>query len=645
MDVPVWFSNTKEPITMINKTLKKSFIIILLAVFLFPTIVSATDWNQGSNWIMGSNWSTPALPTFNITSSNDTHSTISPSGVTSCTQGTNQSFSYAPSAGYYISSVLVDGSPVSITGSYTFTNIQTTHNITVATTIMTYTIIPSADAHSAISPSGTATKNYGTSQTYTYTANTGYAITAVYVDGVPVTITGSYTFNNIQANHTISVSTSLNSYSILATAGSGGTISPSGTSIVGYGGSVNFTFAPTLGYSISSVVVDNVPIGIVNFYLFSNVQASHTIAVYFSINTFTITASNDANCLIAPSGNVIVNFGDSMTFYYSSNIGYEITGVIIDSVITSVSTPTGSYTFTNVNSNHTISIISSASTAPTVTPTPTPYVPVRSTKTLNLYMRTDTFITCGVSGYGLSQDYNNTATTLTATVPSIANVSYGFRVYLITSAAQQIELTNGYPNAIVTLTQNYTGYITSTWTCPSIPVTVGYQALKVVLYTSIDNKVSWTSQAIFVTDVLISDHLIASSWIFTLDATMTQTTTTEATITFGNADHPSKISGVVIQNPLETSISLWRLANGDLIGFILGSYMDLIGTGLYAFVLFGICASLYRRYGHFGPVLVFFLLFAGTGGILLLFIPTWAIGPVAIIMIVGCAFILWRIIR
>jgi hypothetical protein len=68
---------------------------------------------------------------FTITSSNDTHSTITPSGTVQVPYGSSQSFSYSASADYSISNVVVDGSSTAIAGNFTFTNVQANHVITV----------------------------------------------------------------------------------------------------------------------------------------------------------------------------------------------------------------------------------------------------------------------------------------------------------------------------------------------------------------------------------------------------------------------------------------------------------------------------------------------------------------------------------
>jgi len=70
------------------------------------------------------------------------------------------------------------------------------------------TITASAGSNGNILPSGTSTVNCGGSQTYTFTPNSGYSIDQVLVDNVnnsSAVSSGSYTFSNVTANHTISV--------------------------------------------------------------------------------------------------------------------------------------------------------------------------------------------------------------------------------------------------------------------------------------------------------------------------------------------------------------------------------------------------------------------------------------------------------
>ena len=70
-------------------------------------------------------------------------------------------------------------------------------------------------------------------------------------------------------------------YTIKATAGIHGSITPSGDVDVLHGGSHTFTIAANRGYAISNVKIDGVSIGAVKSYTFENVTDNHTIEVTF----------------------------------------------------------------------------------------------------------------------------------------------------------------------------------------------------------------------------------------------------------------------------------------------------------------------------------------------------------------------------
>ena len=70
-------------------------------------------------------------------------------------------------------------------------------------------------------------------------------------------------------------------YTIKATAGAGGSISPSGNVSVREGRDQTFTITPDKGYAISNVKIDGKSIGAVKSYTFENVSRTHTIEVIF----------------------------------------------------------------------------------------------------------------------------------------------------------------------------------------------------------------------------------------------------------------------------------------------------------------------------------------------------------------------------
>jgi PKD repeat protein len=217
------------------------------------------------------------------------------------------------------------------------------------------TITASAGTGGAISPSGATVVTYGTNQSFTITPNTGYAVSAVTVDSVSQGAITGYTFTNVTAAHTISATFTIKSYAITASAGTGGSISPSGSVSVNYGNNQTFTITNATGYYISSILVDGSSYGSPSAtaisYTFTNVTAAHTVAATFAANPV-ITASAGTGGTISPSGATSVTYGRNQVFTITPNTGYAVSAVTVDSV--SQGAITG-YTFTNVTAAHTIS--------------------------------------------------------------------------------------------------------------------------------------------------------------------------------------------------------------------------------------------------------------------------------------------------
>ena len=76
-------------------------------------------------------------------------------------------------------------------------------------------------------------------------------------------------------------SSSYSYYTIKATAGTGGSISPSGNVSVREGRDQTFTITPDKGYAVANVKIDGKSIGAVKSYTFENVSRTHTIEVIF----------------------------------------------------------------------------------------------------------------------------------------------------------------------------------------------------------------------------------------------------------------------------------------------------------------------------------------------------------------------------
>lgn len=153
-----------------------------------------------------------------------------------------------------------------------------------------YTITASAGTNGSISPAGATTVTEGGSMSYTITANAGYKIADVTVNGTSVGAVASYTFSSISADNTISATFAEQSvtpvdFTITASAGTNGTISPAGATTVTEGGSQSYTIAADAGYVIADVAVNGTSVGAVATYTFSSISADNTIAATFKVES------------------------------------------------------------------------------------------------------------------------------------------------------------------------------------------------------------------------------------------------------------------------------------------------------------------------------------------------------------------------
>jgi len=234
--------------------------------------------------------------------------------------------------------------------------------------VNTYTITPSAGAGGAISPSTVQTVQGGSSKTFTVVPDIGYHIVNVLKNGGSIGASESVTFTNVTSNSTLSATFAIDTFTITATAGSNGTISPGGAQAVDYGTDKTFTVSANPGYHIVDVLKDGVSIGAVSLVTFADVRANHTLSATYAVNapdTYSITPQVGPHGSITPGTVQLVSAGSNKTFAVAPDTGYHILDVTKDGVSIGASE---SVTFTNVNAEHTIGATFAINTY-TITPT------------------------------------------------------------------------------------------------------------------------------------------------------------------------------------------------------------------------------------------------------------------------------------
>ena len=150
--------------------------------------------------------------------------------------------------------------------------------LTARWTANQYTITFDTDGGSAIEP---ITQDYGTAITAPADpTKSGYTF-AGWTPEIPATMPAENLTVTAQWRYSGGGSSGYSYYTIKATAGTGGSISPSGNVSVREGRDQTFTITPDKGYAVANVKIDGKSIGAVKSYTFENVRRTHTIEVIF----------------------------------------------------------------------------------------------------------------------------------------------------------------------------------------------------------------------------------------------------------------------------------------------------------------------------------------------------------------------------
>ena len=220
-------------------------------------------------------------------------------------------------------------------------------SVTVVSTPI-FTITVTQAAHGAINP-GTVSVSYGSDQSFIISADVGYFVADVLVDGISVGTVASFDFVNLTSDHNLTAIFTPVEYTLVVSAVGDGSVALSpDQATYHYGDVVQLTAIPTLDWRFSVWSGDLT--GSLNPSTLT-IDGNKAVAATFVINQLTITASASVGGSISPSGTVSVTFGSDQIFMFSFDSGYSVSDVLVDGVsIGAVS----SYVFTSVASDHTI---------------------------------------------------------------------------------------------------------------------------------------------------------------------------------------------------------------------------------------------------------------------------------------------------
>lgn len=201
------------------------------------------------------------------------------------TYGSSTTLSAKAYSGYVFTGWKEGDTIISRDASLSLKNLTADRKITAMFSKTSYTITMAASPIEGGKVSGGGTIALGKGTTLKAEPVSGYEFREWQVNGQVVSRDASYKVDKVEQDYTITaifVKKGITSYEISAgVATTGGSITPSGKTLVAEGANITYTMTPKAGFTILAVAVDGVQVGNVSNYTFTNVRGPHTIAVAF----------------------------------------------------------------------------------------------------------------------------------------------------------------------------------------------------------------------------------------------------------------------------------------------------------------------------------------------------------------------------
>jgi hypothetical protein len=171
---------------------------------------------------------------------------------------------------YHINSLIINGKMCDEAldlkeFNYIITSIDKDYNIKIQYVIDTYSLLITKSGHGELSVSGNIVVEHGSNKTIEFFPNDGYKVKLVTLDNDIINYTQSYTFNNINANHTLHVEFAERKYNIILNSdnSAGSVIMNGSTEELAYGESRILTITPKEGYLIDKVYINDKSVNVV----------------------------------------------------------------------------------------------------------------------------------------------------------------------------------------------------------------------------------------------------------------------------------------------------------------------------------------------------------------------------------------------
>ncbi len=218
-----------------------------------------------------------------------------------------------------VSATTTSGTPVSVFDPL----LTTAEDVTLLAAGTYFTIDASASAGGTVSPSGAQPVAQGADAAFAFTADPGYHLADVTVDGTSVGTPSSYTFHSVAAGHTLVATFAADAFTLTYAAGAHGSITGISPQTVTLGGSgTAVTAVADAGYHFTQWSDGVLTAARTD----ASVVANVSVTASFAANTYTLTYTAGAHGSITGLTSQTVTLGGSGTAVTAvADAGYHFT--------------------------------------------------------------------------------------------------------------------------------------------------------------------------------------------------------------------------------------------------------------------------------------------------------------------------------
>lgn len=207
------------------------------------------------------------------------------SGDVSVGYGGEATITATANPGYRFDGWYENNNKLSGDSKYKITNITSDRTITAVFNPNEYSVAAQVSPQEGGTVTGAGKYAQGATVNLKAKANNGYTFAGWFLNGKEYSKNTDITINNISSDYSFTayfMKQGITTYNIASsTASNDGTISPDGNYVVPQGTNVTYIISPKSGFEIADVKVDNISIGAVSSYTFTNVSSQHNIVAYF----------------------------------------------------------------------------------------------------------------------------------------------------------------------------------------------------------------------------------------------------------------------------------------------------------------------------------------------------------------------------